>query len=147
MGISMLKIRRPLGRLIFNMGIAIPGKTVFLIETAPWCLWLVGPSIIDSCAYNQNDMKSNLTIILIFVVHSSHKFSQWTAAHCSRHVRMCNLIRLLFFFTWEFMSFCKIWNYKFINNLWNGSHLSKRVHMICCYSKPSHRLKPCGIDA
>ena len=38
----MLKIRRPLGCLIFNMGIAIPGKTVFLIETAPrslsyWC--------------------------------------------------------------------------------------------------------------
>ena len=31
----MLKIRRPLGRLIVNMGIAIPGKTVFLIETAP----------------------------------------------------------------------------------------------------------------
>ena len=28
MAISMLKIRRPLGRLIFNMGIAIPGKTV-----------------------------------------------------------------------------------------------------------------------
>ena len=36
----MLKIRRPLGRLIFNMGIAIPGKTVFLIETAPRCPWL-----------------------------------------------------------------------------------------------------------
>ena len=36
MAISMLNIRRPLGRLIFNMGIAIPGKTVFLIETAPW---------------------------------------------------------------------------------------------------------------
>ena len=35
MAISMVKIRRPLGRLIFNMGIAIPGKTVFLIETAP----------------------------------------------------------------------------------------------------------------
>ena len=35
MAISMLKIRRPLGRLIFNMEIAIPGKTVFLIETAP----------------------------------------------------------------------------------------------------------------
>ena len=40
MAISMLKIRRPLGRLIFNMGIAIPGKTVFLIETAPRCLEL-----------------------------------------------------------------------------------------------------------
>ena len=36
MAISMLKIRRPSGRLIFNMGIATPGKTVFLIETAPW---------------------------------------------------------------------------------------------------------------
>ena len=35
MVISMLKIRRPSGRLIFNMGIAISGKTVFLIETAP----------------------------------------------------------------------------------------------------------------
>ena len=41
----MLKIRRPLGRLIFNMGIAIPGKTVFLIETAPWLeLWYQGTS-------------------------------------------------------------------------------------------------------
>ena len=33
----MLKIRRPNGRLIFNMGIPIPGKTVFYIETGP-CL-------------------------------------------------------------------------------------------------------------
>ena len=42
----MLKIRRPLGRLIFNMGIAIPGKTVFLIETAPWSLyWNVSRSL------------------------------------------------------------------------------------------------------
>ena len=38
MVISMFKIRRPLGRLIFNMGIAVPGKTVFLIETAHWVL-------------------------------------------------------------------------------------------------------------
>ena len=53
MAISMLKIRRPLGRLIFNMRIAIPGKTVFLIETAPWSQicrtngtsgqWVIGP--------------------------------------------------------------------------------------------------------
>ena len=41
----MLKIRRPLGRLIFNMGIAIPGKTVFLIETAPWY------PLIDTCGH------------------------------------------------------------------------------------------------
>ena len=42
MAISMLKIRRPLGRLIFNMGIAIPGKTVFLIETAPSMIFIQG---------------------------------------------------------------------------------------------------------
>ena len=35
MAIPMLKIRRPNGRLIFNMGITIPSKTVVLIETAP----------------------------------------------------------------------------------------------------------------
>ena len=48
MAISILKIRRPLGRLIFNMGIAIPGKTVFLIETAPSCqiLWAILHQII-----------------------------------------------------------------------------------------------------
>ena len=51
----MLKIRRPLGRLIFNMGIAIPGKTVFLIETAPRCfLWVqsliyVLPFLLSCC--------------------------------------------------------------------------------------------------
>ena len=39
MGIPMLKIRRPVGRLIFNMGIAIPSKTVFLIETASSEVW------------------------------------------------------------------------------------------------------------
>ena len=33
--VMLRKRPRPLGRLIFNMGIAIPGKTVFLIETAP----------------------------------------------------------------------------------------------------------------
>ena len=51
MAISMLKIRRSLGRLIFNMGIAIPGKTVFLIETAPRMLtfsyyWLLSTKAI-----------------------------------------------------------------------------------------------------
>ena len=44
----MLKIRRPLGRLIFNMGIAIPGKTVFLIETVPCSL--------DSISFNYGDV-------------------------------------------------------------------------------------------
>ena len=47
MTISMLKIRRPLGRYIFNMGIAIPGKTVFLIETAPWIAGHLGNIIVS----------------------------------------------------------------------------------------------------
>ena len=48
----MLKIRRPLGRLIFNMGIAIPGKTVFLIETAPCCrLGFLGFVIMNTMNY------------------------------------------------------------------------------------------------
>ena len=51
MAISMLKIRRPLGRLIFNMGITIPGKTVFLIETAPWFL--------TAWAHNRRTMHGN----------------------------------------------------------------------------------------
>ena len=44
----MLKIRRPLGRLIFNMGIAIPGKTVFLIETAPRSLQKIHPTTMQN---------------------------------------------------------------------------------------------------
>ena len=40
MVIPMLKIRRPTGRLIFNMGISIPGKTVFYIETGPRSYWV-----------------------------------------------------------------------------------------------------------
>ena len=60
MGIPMLKIRRPVGRLIFNMGIVIPGKTVFLIETAP-CFWHQGPPMMMS-----NDM---ITIVLLSYRH------------------------------------------------------------------------------
>ena len=44
-GIPMLKIRLSRDHLIFNMGISIPGKHVFYIETGPWfsyliCWWL-----------------------------------------------------------------------------------------------------------
>ena len=56
----MLKIRRPLGRLIFNMGIAIPGKTVFLIETAPRAL------------YDHNDIFSEWHYNVIKVLRQGH---------------------------------------------------------------------------
>ena len=42
MAIPMLKIRRLNGRLIFNMGIPIPGKDGLYIETGPWfCYQLI----------------------------------------------------------------------------------------------------------
>ena len=62
----MLKIRRPLGRLIFNMGITIPGKTVFLIETAPW---------------SQGSMKLNALWSKTWasLVHSFHSLGEFRA--------------------------------------------------------------------
>ena len=68
----MLKIRRPLGRLIFNMGIAIPGKTVFLIETAP-CL-LISDIDYNSTSSQTKDIQLGLWIVrfvctsLLFVI-------------------------------------------------------------------------------
>ena len=49
MAIPMLKIRRPTGRLIFNMGIPIPGKTVFYIETRPWPQWVESNRVLLRC--------------------------------------------------------------------------------------------------
>ena len=60
----MLKIRRPLGRLIFNMGIAILGKTVFLIETAPWSLFKKSKNKFASSYHYKN--RSYIFIVYIF---------------------------------------------------------------------------------
>ena len=77
----MLKIRRPLGRLIFNMGIAIPGKTVFLIETAPWC-WNYVLYDVDH-AWWRHQMETFSALLAICAgnspVNSPHK-GQWRRA-------------------------------------------------------------------
>ena len=57
----MLKIRRPIGRLIFNMGMAIPGKTVFLIETAP-CFLHQSPHLCWCGMCNKSDVKRLITL-------------------------------------------------------------------------------------
>ena len=69
----MLKIRRPLGRLIFNMGIAIPGKTVFLIETAPRLLmYILRLSAIQhhswepSAAWVKNSNFGKMCVVIMF---------------------------------------------------------------------------------
>ena len=67
----MLKIRRPLGRLIFNMGIAIPGKTVFLIETAPWS----PPCLGCSCHYNDVTMRAMASQVTSLTIVYSNVYS------------------------------------------------------------------------
>ena len=70
----MLKIRRPLGRLIFNMGIAIPGKTIFLIETAPWTRNVVSLTLNIAIAFMtasflKNAVHSFLVANIHFFIH------------------------------------------------------------------------------
>ena len=60
----MLKIRRPLGRLIFNMGIAIPGKTVFLIETAPSILFTVTSELMKGSSEITVSAMHNLFLVM-----------------------------------------------------------------------------------
>ena len=73
MVISMLKIRRPLGRLIFNMGIAIPGKTVFLIETAP-SLTIVYSTVYSGVYRIKHQQSASLAFVRgMWPVNSPHK--------------------------------------------------------------------------
>ena len=70
----MLKIRRPLGRLIFNMGIAIPGKTVFLIETAPrkWlCLETTAIQSLKNVAPNALSFEVEVLSLIIICLMSN----------------------------------------------------------------------------
>ena len=79
----MLKIRRPLGRLIFNMGIAIPGKTVFLIETAPrkWkavFLYFMGLyNFIGRHAYNSTYIDEYIEIYFRHGFEHVHRANPW----------------------------------------------------------------------
>ena len=69
----MLKIRRQLGRLIFNMGIAIPGKTVFLIETAPWSRSGMPPTSIWNTSPLTATRRHALQIAIAFMTVYPHK--------------------------------------------------------------------------
>ena len=71
----MLKIRRPLGRLIFNMGITIPGKTVFLIETAP-----CRRRVLSKCKY---------TKVIWSYTPFNDPNNSWFAHHGTCNTRMC----------------------------------------------------------
>ena len=89
----MLKIRRPLGRLIFNMGIAISGKTVFLIETAPWASHVNGNSIHYSTASSipQKHKKYRISLLLcpLWLQSSGYRWIPLTKSHlCGKHLHV-----------------------------------------------------------
>ena len=81
----MLKIRRPLGRLIFNMGIAIPGKTVFLIETAPCNATL---QIDDNIIFKPEPQVKVLGVML----DGKLNFNDHISALCTKAARQFNTL-------------------------------------------------------
>ena len=59
-GITMLKIRRSRDRLIFNMGIPIPGKDGLYIETGPWTFWHHMTCGDDTCLHYCKDFAEEI---------------------------------------------------------------------------------------
>ena len=124
----MLKIRRPLGRLIFNMGIAIPGKTVFLIETAPWSpatmvidsvgLMASCPPLVrisTTCAISVSRYQLNMLTCFVFL-HTVQHTNSLCAIFFSRNVNM--YLQFLSFLHWHNTGcwnpfLCKTWTYLF----------------------------------
>ena len=93
MAIPMLKIRRPLGRLIFNMGIAIPGKTVFLIETAPLFRLI---QCIHHCAIANNQLNDTVSKSFESKLTDFNRFVKpaWLTAPLAQQIELINSRRL-----------------------------------------------------
>ena len=93
----MLKIRRPLGRLIFNMGIAIPGKTVFLIETAPCILRIPRCPMITHTTdsyWIPSQIKTMLKL-QIWKISKNFTMPKFYNGLCTRHTFWSCLIRCI----------------------------------------------------
>ena len=103
MAISMLKIRRPSGRLIFNMGIAIPGKSVILIETAPWIHFI----FIHFFLYQ---------ILCTLIYHRHSLYSFLLSSNCRRCVIYKDFCKILKLKSWQIFLIC---NFDFVL-LWLG---------------------------
>ena len=103
MAIPMLKIRRPVGRLIFNMGIAIPSKTVFLIETAPRLLSIRYQDIISIIA--------GIVLIALLGINFSENCTKLLNCHSRKWMWKCYL---------QMWIFCLSLNVKFLQRtiLW-----------------------------
>ena len=127
MGIPMLKIRRPVGRLIFNMGITIPSKTVFLIETAPcfpWVLpnywssrkflgnmpnfvmWTVSAdSLAPSCA---RPAAGTVNTKFIFLAHicQNLELTSWWITCCCRRCKLQTYCQIRHLYNWILPEIC-----------------------------------------
>ena len=88
-GIPMLKIRRSCDRLIFNMGIPIPGKTVFILRHAdfrmmmswqwnPFCI--TGPLWGETNGQVNSPLKGTLMEIFMFSLLLAWNVEHTTAA-------------------------------------------------------------------
>ena len=96
MGIPMLKIRRPVGRLIFNMGIAIPSKTVFLIETAPRVL-----GNLPCCAWSTSRLKWLWLRKVEFVVSNcTAKSALYIMKWYVKEINLCDFVSSFCFAVW-----------------------------------------------
>ena len=82
----MLKIRRPLGRLIFNMGIAIPGKTVFLIETAP--CWRIYASTNGVVVGSGNGMSPIRRHVVTWIKHDLLSIESLGTSFCGISIKI-----------------------------------------------------------
>ena len=102
----MLKIRRPLGRLIFNTGIAIPGKTVFLIETAPRFGTDKTPQSLPYCASYGNV----LWVFCLIFYNKTQFYLLHSINSCGDQMWFYETVLRLFEFWWQQCDL-KIWEF------------------------------------
>ena len=111
MVISMLKIRRPLGRLIFNMGIAIPGKTVFLIETAPRYISFLMFNIVN----NQSSAFAKCWNLECYSAYHDCRHLQGSSEAFSISVKIVLSQDLT---VWKPQDLCSVWSY--CSKIWHA---------------------------
>ena len=90
MAIPMLKIRRPTGRLIFNMGIPIPGKDGLYIETGPWLCWNCVPSLFVELCHDMYDNHFNLFSLYLIRIRINHIYYRAFAIKIKSKRHICS---------------------------------------------------------
>ena len=133
----MLKIRRPLGRLIFNMGIAIPGKTVFLIETAPWRLsiLIISSALVPVITWRQFITWTNGCRYLTWGTEIDMDEFVLLNGYVNTYIRFDKCPRKgdIFAQWWVYISTPTCITFMLI-------HLTISNHNVCCYGSQAYRI-------